>query len=306
MVLGYKAGKDRHKHNGVITVCCVGVCAGLRLRLCPAPLGWDVGVCVRSCVCPACSPPFLGDRLWCGGVRVLSWVGFAPPLPFGFLFYFILFFGGGVVACRVVALWCRSLVVPVLGLVLTVPQSPLVRAAPSCDFFFPPQRGVCPRIQGVPPPGGPLLPVWCCHFWLGGSPVPLRGGPVFAVVWMGGLAASCGVRGGCLGCGPFLCPPPFFFGGGVCLFLPLPSLGWCTHWSAFSVVFRVAVGAYVLPCLAPAQWIGWVMYTLGLASLPAGLGSCSAGWAVAPGDFVRPWVWDAWVLRVPSPLRCRY
>ena len=76
-------------------------------------------------------------------------------------------------------------------------------------------------------------------------------------------------------------PPPllFFFWGGVCLFLPLPSLGWRTHWSAFHVDFRFAVGGCVLLGPAPAPWVGWVMYTLGSAPLPAGLRSGSAGWA---------------------------
>ena len=96
------------------------------------------------------------------------------------------------------------------------------------------------------------------------------GGPDFRAFWVGGLAASCGVGGRFAGCGP---PPPFFSFGGVCLFLPLPSLGWRTHWSAFGVVFRVAVGGCVLPGRVPAPWVGRVMYTLGSAPLPAGLGS---------------------------------
>ena len=105
----------------------------------------------------------------------------------------------------------------------------------------------------------------------------------------------------------FLVPLPlFFFGGGVCLFLPLPSLGWCTHWSAFGVVNQVAVGPCVLVGLAPAPWVGWVMCTLGSAALPIGLVSGSASWAVAPGGFVRPWVRGAGVFCVPSPPWCRY
>ena len=101
-------------------------------------------------------------------------------------------------------------------------------------------------------------------------------------------------------------PPPCFFFGGVCLFLPLPSLGWCTHWSAFGVVFRVAVGVCVLPDLAPAPWVGWVMFTLGSAALPAGFGPGSATCAVAPGGFVRLCVRGGGVFRVPSPPRCPF
>ena len=85
-------------------------------------------------------------------------------------------------------------------------------------------------------------------------------------------------------------PPPVFFGGGggACLFL-LPSLGWRTHWPAFSVVFRAAVGGCNLIGRVPAPWVGWAMYTLGSAPLPAGLGPGSAGWAPAPGGCV--WLW---------------
>ena len=49
---------------------------------------------------------------------------------------------------------------------------------------------------------------------------------------------------------------------------------------------------------------GWVMHTLGLAALSAGLGSGSAGWGVAPGGFVRPWVRAA-ELRFSVSLRLR-
>ena len=52
------------------------------------------------------------------------------------------------------------------------------------------------------------------------------------------------LAGGLVAVGCFTPPPPcfLFFGGGACLFFPLPSLGWRTHWPAFSVVFRAAVG----------------------------------------------------------------
>ena len=90
-------------------------------------------------------------------------------------------------------------------------------------------------------------------------------------------------------------PPPlppllfFFQGGGGCLFLPLPSLGWRTHWPAFSVVFQAAVGGCVLFGRAPAPWVGWAMYTVGSAPLLAGLGPGSAGWVAAPGGCL--WLW---------------
>ena len=114
-----------------------------------------------------------------------------------------------------------------------------------------------------------------------------------------------------------LAPPPFcfscclsvslvlFFLGGVCLLLPLPSLGWCTHWSAFGVANWVAVGACAWLGRAPAPSVRWVMYTLGLVVFPVGLGSRSAGCAVAPGGFVRTWVKGGGVFDVPPPLWCR-
>ena len=103
------------------------------------------------------------------------------------------------------------------------------------------------------------------------------------VVLAGGLVA--------VGC---FCPPPLppllvLFGGGACLFLPLPSLGWRTHWPAFSVVSRAAVGGCVLFGRVPGPWVGWAMYTLGSAPLLAGLGPGSADWAAAPGVCV--WLW---------------
>ena len=105
------------------------------------------------------------------------------------------------------------------------------------------------------------------------------------------------LAGGLVAVGCFHAPPPlpplffsFFLGGVACLFLPLPSLGWRAHWPAFSVVFRAAVGGCVLLGRVPAPGIGWAMYTLGSAPLPAGLGPGSAGWAAAPGGCVSLWV----------------
>ena len=99
------------------------------------------------------------------------------------------------------------------------------------------------------------------------------------VVLAGGLVAV-----GCFRAPPP--PPPFFWGGGGCLFLPPPSLGWRTHWPAFSVVFRAAVGGCVLFGRGPAPLVGWAMYTLGSTPLPSGLGPGSAGWAAVPGGCV--------------------
>ena len=175
---------------------------------------------------------------------------------------------------------------PVPGFVVPVPPSPFLWAGLVALFFF---------FVAVS-----LFPVGRCP-WLGVAgfvwvvPLCLFGGPVFGAFWGGGLAASGGVGGRFGGCGLFSClfplPPPFFFGGGgACLFLPLPSLGWRTHWPAFSVVFRAAVFSCVLCGRVPAPWVGWAMYTVGSAPLLAGLGPGSAGWAAAPGGWLWFWV----------------
>ena len=212
----------------------VGVCAGPGSRLCPARLGWVVGVC------------------------------FFFFLRFGFFFSFFFFR----------ALWSLSLHPLSFGLGWWL----------SFFFFF----------------SVSLFPVVRCY-WLGVAGfgwvvfLCLCGGPLFFFSGGGGLAACGGVGGWLGGCGLFSClfpfPPPFFFGGGgACLFLPLPSLGWRTHWPAFSVVFRAAVLSCVLCGHVPAPWVGWGLYTVGSAPLLAGLGPGSAGWAAAPGGCLWFWV----------------
>ena len=144
-----------------------------------------------------------------------------------------------------------------------------------------------------------LFPVGRCS-WLCvagfGWVVPLCpfGGPVFGAFWGGVWPPLVVLAGGlaAVGCFRAFSPSPllFFLGGGACLFLPLPSLGWRTHWPAFSVVFRAAVFSCVLFGRVPAPWVGWTMYTVGSAPLLAGLGPGSAGWAAAPGGCLWFWV----------------
>ena len=147
---------------------------------------------------------------------------------------------------------------------------------------------------GVPFPGGPLFLAWCCRFWVGGPPVPLCGSCLRCLLGGGGWPPLVVLAGGlaAVGCFRAFSPSPlrFFFGGGACLFLSLPSLGWCTHWPAFSVIFRAAVFSCVLFGRVPAPRVGWAMYTVGSAPLLAGLGPGSAGWAAAPGGCLWFWV----------------
>ena len=151
-----------------------------------------------------------------------------------------------------------------------------------CMFRYPSSRWAA-----VPGLVLPVLAGWSPCASLGVlSSVPSGGGgwpPL--VVLAGGLVAV-----GCFRAPPL---PPLlfsFWGGGGCLFLPPPSLRWRTHWPAFSVVFRAAVGGCVLFGRVPAPWVGWAMYTVGSAPLLAGLGPGSAGWAAAPGSCLWSWV----------------
>ena len=153
--------------RGLLHLLVEGVVRGcmVRLGLLPRPAnpGWGVGACERLCALPACTPPFLAG-VCCVGVCAGLCFGCAPPLFIG-LFGCVCgracappapaLPGGPPVArgCACVAvagvcpppspfwfllggeaLWCRSLVAPVLGLVVSVPPSLLLRAA--CFFFF--------------------------------------------------------------------------------------------------------------------------------------------------------------------------
>ena len=209
-----------------VPACGVGACVGPGSRLCPALLGWVVGVCF---------------------------------LRFFFLLFFFFFFFP--------------------GFVVPVPPSPFFRAGLVVLLFF-----FSVSVS--------LFPVGRCY-WLGVAgfgwvvPLCLCGGPVFGAFWGGVWPPVVVLAGGlaAVGCFRAFSPSPLLFGGGggACLFLPLPSLGWRTHWPAFSVVFRAVVFSCVLCGRVPAPWVGWAMYTVGSAPLLAGFGPGSAGWAVAPG-----------------------
>ena len=231
-----------------VPACSVGMRAGPGSGLCPAPLGWVVGVCF---------------------------------LRFCFSFFL--------------------LGVPVRGLVVPVPPSLFFRDGLLALFFF---CGLCLHVSVS------LFPLGRCS-WLGVAgfgwvaPLCLFGGPVFGAFWGGGVGRLWWCWRAVWWLWAVFAPPPlppllYFFWGGGCLFLPLPSLGWRTHWPAFSVVFRAAVGGCVLFGRVPAPWVGWAMYTVGLVPLLAGLGPGSAGWAAAPGGCL--WLWIrglGWFVSLP-------
>ena len=237
-------------------VCCVAVRAGLRSWLCPALLGWVIGVCVRSCVCSACPRPSWGAACGagvCGCCRFL-----------------LFFFGGG--ACRVLALWCRWLVVPVSGVVVSAAPSPLFRPALLVFSFSVPAWCVsacfgCPFPRWAAAPGL-VLPVLA-----GWSPYAPSRGPVFGAVWVRGLAASCGVGGRFGGSGPFSRSPRVFFGGGsACSSLCLPwfgiqcGLSGCCWWLRFA-----------RPCPGPMGRVGYVHVGLGAPSCRVRFWLCRLG-----------------------------
>ena len=241
-------------------------------RLPPAVSGSGAR-CGRVCwarVSPVPSPSWLG----CRGVFFFFLLWF-------FLFFFFFF----------------------LGFVVPVPPSPFFRAGLVALFFF---------FFFLS-----LFPVVRCY-WLGvagfgrGVRLCLCGGPPLFFFFFffpgGGAWPPVSVSAGgwaAVGCFRAFSPSPllfFFFRGGACLFLPLPSLGWRTHWPVFSVVFRAAVFSCVLCGHVPAPWVGWAPYTVGSAPLLAGLGPGSAGWAAAPGGCLWFWVRGLGLL-VSLPLR---
>ena len=205
----------------------------------------------------ACAQPFLAGFSGC--------VFFFCALVFSFLFFF---FSG---------LWDPCPSIPFLS----------DWAGRSFFFFFSCPFSPWSAVTGL------VLPV------LGGwSPCASVGVPFFffffVAFWGGAWPPVVVLAGGlpAVGCFRAFSPSPllFFFWGGGCLFLPLPSLGWRTHWPAFSVVFRAAVFCCVLCGHVPAPWVGWALYTVGSAPLLAGLGPGSAGWAAAPGGCLWFWV----------------
>ena len=158
----------------------------------------------------------------CGGCR--GW-GLSPPLPFC-LFSRAAVGVCGFRPCGIMAVWCLPLPVLVLGLLVPVPPSPFVWAAPMSFFFLCPpllERSVCRCVRGVLSSAGPLLSTGCqCPF---GGPCGRRlrcclAGGFARLLWSGCAASWLCV---CLLPRPFFSSVLFFFfslflGGG----LPVP------------------------------------------------------------------------------------
>ena len=260
----------------LVPVCGVGVRAGVwvsaapRLSLggvfvcmcarAPVPRGLLhllVGVAVRGCVfvrAPRLFPAFPGWGAVCGRACWARVSAVPRPSWFGCRAVFFALFSFGRVLVWLCGVDCW---VSLSRALWSLSPHPLSFGLGCWPFFFSSVACVCK--------------FWCpfsrCS-WLGVAcfgwvvPLCLFGGPVFGAFWLGGLAASCGVGGRFGGCGLFShppLPPPavfFSFWGRACLFLPLPSLGWRTHWTAFSVVFRAAVRGCVLSGRVPARGSG--------------------------------------------------
>ena len=249
-----------------VLVCGGGVCVGVRVAAAPR---LSLGRCFLGCACSrACAPlaPALpgGPAVArvCAGVAV---GGVCPPPP---PLYFFLFFW---------ALWCRSLVVPVLGLVVSVPPFLLFRVAlfAVCVFFVSACFG-CPFSQWAAALGLVLRVV---AGWSPGSPLE---GPVFGAAWVGGLAATCGVGGRRGGCGPFSRPAPslllFLFGGGcACSSSAFPGLA---H-ALVGILSGIPVCCWWLrfarPCPGPMGRVGYVHVGLGALSRRVRFWLCRVG-----------------------------
>ena len=259
-------------------VCCVGVCAGLGFRLRPVPLGWVVGVCVRSCVCPACPRPSSGAACGAGMCGCCRCWGLPPPPPLVF------FWGGGFV---VSVAGCPGL--GSRGLCPPIPSLP--GRVVCCLFFFPVLAWCVSACFGCPfsrwaAALGLVLPVLA-----GWSPgAPLRG-PVFRAVWVGGLAASCGVGARCGGCGPFSRPPPCFFFGRGGLAVPPSAFPGLAH-ALVGILCGFPVCCWWLRfarlCPGPMGRVGYVHVGLGAPScrvrfLLCRVGGCARRLRVALG-----------------------
>ena len=159
----------------------------------------------------------------------------------------------------------RLLAVPVPGLVVPVPPSPLFRDGLLVLFFF--LRGVCLCVLGAPFSSGPLFLAWWCQFWLGGYSVPLWGSCLRCLLG-GGFGHLLWCWRAVWWLWAVLLPPPlpplFFLGGGsACSPLCLRGLA--------HALARIQCGLpgccwwlrSIWPCSGPMGRVGYVHVRLG-------------------------------------------
>ena len=264
------------------------VCVSVRAPLVPR-LSW-VGSAVWACVLGSgfgCAPFLLVGLLGCACGRACAPLDRAlpggPPVVWGCASVAV----GGVcpLPSPLVSFWAGGFVMSVAGcpglgpcgLCPPIPSLPGHVVWRLFSFFRP--SVVCLRVFWVS-----LLPVGRCRRlgvagfgWV--SPGAPLGGPVFGAVWVGVLAASCGVGGRCSGCGPFLRPPPcFFFGGG--LHVPPTAFPGLAH-----ALVGIPCGFHVCcwclrfagPCLGPVGRVGSVHVRLGAPSCRVRIRLCRVG-----------------------------
>ena len=241
-------GPRRSRFWYAVWACVLGSGFGLR----PAsPRGGVVGLCLRSCVCPARPCPSWGAARGAGMCGCCRWWGVPPPLPFGFFFSFVV----SVAGCP--GLGSRGLCPP-------IPSLPGRIVWCLCVFFF---CVVCVRV------------IWASLLSVG--PCPRLGVAGFGWVVprrpFGGCCLRCRLGRGfgrllwCLWAAwwlwAVLAPPPpccFFLGGG----LPVPP-------SVFPGLAHALVGIlcgfpvccwwlrFARPCPGPMGRMGYVHAGLG-------------------------------------------
>ena len=272
--------------------CGKGLCGGRRRRGFSPPLFFfffAVFLAGGGGICGCGSRPCCVRALWwsLSPLSVLAPLVSAPPLPFVWvpppLFFCCVCVrvAGGLPFLR----WGCALACPGClylrafgGCVVTVGRCFCLagRLAPRCPIGGP---RVC-RLWWCLAGGRPPLWSGCAALWLCDGP------PIFLLSrWPAGVCSWLNWAS------PVLCFFFFFFSGGgfACSSLCLPwagaRTGQQTVWLTASLLaLWVAAGR------APAPWVVWAMYTLGLVACPVGLGSGSAGWAVARAGFVMSWV----------------
>ena len=248
-----------------VPVCGVGVRAGPGSRLCPALLGWVVGLCFLRIFFPFFSgcPTSLSRALWS-----------LPPSPFvraGLLAFFFSWcvsacFGAPFPAGPLFVAWCCRFwlggpPVPLWGSCLRCPLGGVLCCRRAVWWLW----AVCARPPPYPPP-----------FFGGGG----GGGPAVPPLAFPWLALALWLLCGVVGPSPLLAEVP------VCYFPPLLAGFRCRCWWAVPAtpglgpLAAVVCGVWCVGGVAAGVWCGWSLATPGGGScvlLPA-----TPGWVSLP------------------------